>query len=96
MRFYAFREGSIKLDDKDIKDYNRKALRLSFGLVLQEPWLFSGSILDNLKYGKKEATDEEVIIAAKKANCHDFIMNLKDGYLTKLDENSNLSTGQKQ
>ncbi|WP_051615787.1 ABC transporter ATP-binding protein [Haploplasma modicum] len=96
MRFYDVREGSIKLDDKDIKDYNRKALRLSFGLVLQEPWLFSGSILDNLKYGKKEATDEEVIIAAKKANCHDFIMNLKDGYLTKLDENSNLSTGQKQ
>lgn len=96
MRFYNIRSGKITIDDKEIHDYNRKALRLSFGLVLQEPWLFGGTIMDNLKYGKKDATKEEVIEASKKANCHSFIMNLKDGYDTKLDEKTNLSTGQRQ
>ena len=96
MRYYDVNSGSIVLDGKDIRDYNRNALRLSFGLVLQEPWLFNGTIAANLKYGRKEASDELMIEAAKKANCHDFIMNLKDGYNTKLGDNSNLSVGQRQ
>jgi len=96
MKYYNINSGSITIDGKDIDDYNRKALRLSFGLVLQEPWLFGGTIEANLKYGKKRATKEQVIEAAKKANCHDFIMNLKDGYQTILDDKTNLSTGQKQ
>ncbi|MDY0276957.1 MAG: ABC transporter ATP-binding protein [Acholeplasma sp.] len=96
MRFYEVQNGKIILDGKDIKEYNRKALRLSFGLVLQEPWLFNGTIEDNLKYGNKDATTKEMISAAKKANCHDFIMSLKDGYQTVLGESSNLSVGQKQ
>ena len=96
MRFYDVNSGTIILDGKDIKDYNRKALRLSFGLVLQEPWLFNGTIEQNLKYGKKNATDAEMIEAAKKANCHGFISKLKDGYKTVLSEKVNLSVGQKQ
>lgn len=96
MRFYDIDSGKIYVDNKEIREYNRKALRLSFGLVLQDPWLFGGTILANLKYGKKDATFEEVVEASKKANCHDFIMNLKDGYNTVLDESSNLSVGQKQ
>ncbi|VEU79585.1 ABC transporter ATP-binding protein [Haploplasma axanthum] len=96
MRFYDVNNGAIIVDGKDIRDYNRKALRLSFGLVLQEPWLFNGTIESNLKYGRKDATDEEMIEAAKKANCHDFIMNLKDGYKTRLSDSTNLSVGQKQ
>lgn len=96
MRFYDVNSGSIILDNKDLRDYNRDALRLSFGLVLQEPWLFAGSISDNLKYGNKNVSDELMIEASKKANCHDFIMNLKDGYNTILDDRSNLSIGQKQ
>lgn len=96
MRYYDVNSGSITLDGKDIRDYNRNSLRLSFGLVLQEPWLFNGTIEANLKYGKHDATDEEMIKAAKQANCHDFIMNLKDGYKTKLGDSSNLSVGQRQ
>lgn len=96
MRFYNIDSGNIILDGKDIKDYNRNALRLSFGLVLQEPWLFSGTIAQNLKYGKKNATQEEMIEAAKKANAHNFIMKLNKGYDTVLDEKVNLSLGQKQ
>lgn len=96
MRFYDVNKGNIVLDNKDIKEYNRRALRLSFGLVLQEPWLFGGSIEANLKYGKKDASDEEMISAAKKANAHDFIVSLKDGYQTILDESTTLSIGQKQ
>src|SRR5690554_2515569 len=72
MRFYEINDGSITLDGKDLREYNRKALRLSFGLVLQEPWLFGGSIKANLKYGRKDISDEEMIDAAKKANCHNL------------------------
>ena len=96
MRFYDIRSGEIIIDGKKIKEYNRKALRLSFGLVLQEPWLFGGTIFDNLTYGKKRATMEQVIEASKKANCHNFITNLKDGYDTVLDDKTNLSVGQRQ
>jgi len=96
IRFYNVNDGEILLDGKNIKDYNRKILRLSFGLVLQEPWLFGGSIKDNIKYGKNDASLNEVIKAAKKAHCHDFIMMQKDGYDTILKDNNNLSLGQKQ
>ena len=96
MRFYDVNSGEIVLNGKNIKEYNRKSLRLSFGLVLQEPWLFGGTIKQNLKYGKKDVSDEEIIKAAKRANCHDFIVNLKDGYDTVLDDRTNLSVGQKQ
>lgn len=96
MRFYDLQSGEIYLDGKNIVDYNRKALRQSFGLVLQDPWLFSGSILENLRYGRSKATLDEVIAAAKKANVHQFIVNLKDGYDTIIDESINFSTGQKQ
>lgn len=96
MRYYEINEGSITLDGKELKNYNRKALRLSFGLVLQEPWLFGGTIKANLKYGRKNLSDDAMIEAAKKANCHNFISNLKNGYDTVLDDSTNLSTGQKQ
>src|SRR5690554_500473 len=96
MRFYDVNSGEIVLNGKNIKEYNRKSLRLSFGLVLQKPWLFGGTIKQNLKYGKKDVSDEEIIKAAKRANCHDFIVNLKDGYDTVLDDRTNLSVGQKQ
>lgn len=96
MRFYEIDSGDILVDGKSIKNYNRNVLRQSFGLVLQEPWLFAGTIKNNLKYGKEDTTDEEIISAAKKANAHDFIMNLKHGYDTVIDDSVNLSTGQKQ
>ncbi len=96
MRYYDIDKGSISLDGRNIRSYTRNDLRLNFGLVLQEPWLFNGSIADNLKYGRKDATDHEMIEAAKKANCHDFISKLKNGYDTILGEDLNLSVGQKQ
>jgi len=96
MRYYEIDQGSIILDGKDLRDYNRKTLRLSFGLVLQEPWLFGGTIKANLKYGRKDISDDKMIEAAKKANCHNFISNLKNGYDTILDDSTNLSTGQRQ
>ncbi|CCV64827.1 ABC transporter, permease and ATP-binding protein [Alteracholeplasma palmae J233] len=96
MRYYDVNNGKIILDGKDIKSYNRNALRMSFGLVLQEPWLFNGTIEDNLKYGKKDATLEEIVEAAKKANCHSFISKLSQGYQTVLGDDINLSVGQKQ
>ncbi|WP_107572464.1 ABC transporter ATP-binding protein [Clostridioides difficile] len=97
MRFYDVNIGSILIDGHNIKDFNRSELREMFGMVLQDTWLFSGSIMENIRYGKLNATDEEVIEAAKSAHVHRFIKTLPDGYNMKLNEEaSNVSQGQKQ
>lgn len=97
MRFYDVNTGAIKVDGHDIRDFNRSELRELFGMVLQDTWLFNGSILENIRYGRLDATDEEVIEAAKAAHAHRFIMAQPDGYQTILDEEtSNISQGQKQ
>ncbi|HBF8198136.1 TPA: ABC transporter ATP-binding protein [Clostridioides difficile] len=97
MRFYDVNSGSILIDGHNIKDFNRSELREMFGMVLQDTWLFSGSIMENIRYGKLNATDEEVIEAAKSAHVHRFIKTLPDGYKMKLNEEaSNVSQGQKQ
>lgn len=97
MRFYDVNSGSIKVDGHDIRNFNRSELREAFGMVLQDTWLFNGTIKENIRYGKLDATDEEVIAAAKSANVHHFIKTLNDGYDMVLDEEaSNVSQGQKQ
>ncbi len=97
MRFYELNSGSIMIDGHDIKEYTRKDLRSLFGMVLQDAWLFNGTIKENLKYGKQDATDEEVIEAAKVANVDHFIRTLDHGYDTVINEESNnVSQGQKQ
>ncbi|QIL46626.1 ABC transporter ATP-binding protein [Vagococcus coleopterorum] len=96
-RFYNVDNGEILLDGKDIRDISLHSLRDQIGIVLQESVLFGGTIRDNIVFGKPEATDEEMIDAAKQANIHDFIMSLEDGYDTKVsDENNIFSVGQKQ
>jgi ATP-binding cassette subfamily B protein len=96
-RFYDPNEGSIKVDGIDLRDLEIENLRKKIGIVLQENFLFSGTILENIKYGKLKATEEEVMEAAKKVSAHDFIMELKDGYDTIVGERgSNLSEGQRQ
>ncbi|MFP7298505.1 ABC transporter ATP-binding protein [Neobacillus niacini] len=96
-RFYDVTEGRILLDGHDIREYTRDSLRSCFGFVLQDTYLFSGSIKENIKYGKPEASDEEVIQAAKMANAHAFIRRLPNQYETSLSENGgNLSQGQRQ
>ena len=97
MRFYDVNSGAIYVDGKNIKDYNRQELRTHFGMVLQDTWLFSGSIKDNIKYGKLDATDEQVKQAAKAAHVDHFIKTLPSGYDMVLNEEaSNVSQGQKQ
>lgn len=97
MRFYDVNSGSIKLDGHDLKDYNRNELRSAFGMVLQDTWLFKGSIMENIRYGRLDATDEEVIAAAKSAHAHHFIKTLPGGYNFELNEEaSNVSAGQRQ
>ena len=97
MRFYDLNGGSIKVDGYDIKDFNRSSLREMFGMVLQDTCLFSGTIMENIRYGRLDATDEEVIAAAKAAHVHNFIMQQPGGYDMVLDEEtSNISQGQKQ
>lgn len=97
MRFYDVNSGSIKIDGHDIKDFNRSELRESFGMVLQDTWLFKGTIMENIRYGRLDATDEEVIEAAKAAHAHRFIQTLPGGYEMELNEDaSNVSQGQKQ
>ena len=97
MRFYDIDRGSIKINDKDIRDVSRKNLRSLFGMVLQDSWLFRGTIYENILYGREDATREEVIEAAKKAYCHSFIEKLPRGYETMLNEEaSNISQGQRQ
>ena len=96
-RFYEISQGSITIDGVDIRDYSRDSLRRNFGIVLQDTYLFSGTIKENIMYGKEDATDSEIISAAKIANAHRFISRLPDGYDTVLSEGgSNLSAGQKQ
>lgn len=97
MRFYDIDRGSIKINDKDIREVSRKNLRSLFGMVLQDSWLFRGTIYENILYGREDATREEVIEAAKKAYCHSFIEKLPRGYDTMLNEEaSNISQGQRQ
>ena len=97
MRFYELNSGKILISGHDIKDYTRKDLRSLFGMVLQDAWLFSGTIEENLKYGKMDATHEEVVEAAKIANVDHFIQTLDHGYNTIInEESSNISQGQKQ
>ncbi|WP_339796646.1 ABC transporter ATP-binding protein [Paenibacillus sp. FSL R5-0744] len=97
MRFYDVDRGSIKIDGVDIKTITRDSLRRNFGMVLQDTWLFGGTIRDNIAYGKPGATEEEIIAAAKAANAHSFIKRLPEGYDTKISgSGDNLSQGQKQ
>lgn len=97
MRFYDVNSGSIKVDGTDIRDFRRADLRKLFGMVLQDTWLFKGTIMENIRYGRLDATDEEVIAAAKAANAHHFIKTLPGGYQMELNEEaSNVSQGQKQ
>lgn len=97
MRFYDVNSGAILIDGHNLKDFNRSELRELFGMVLQDTWLFHGSIKDNIRYGKLDATDEEVIAAAKAAHVHRFVQTLPNGYNMELNEEaSNVSQGQKQ
>ena len=97
MRFYDVGSGSIKVDGHDVRDFNRDDLRKMFGMVLQDTWLFKGSIEDNIRYGRLDATHEEVVEAAKAARAHRFIKTLPGGYQMELNEEaSNVSQGQKQ
>jgi len=96
-RFYDIDEGSITVDGVDIRDIDRDTLRQNIAMVLQDTHLFSGTIMENIRYGRPDATDEEVIAAAKTASAHSFIMRLSDGYNTKIDgDGANLSQGQRQ
>ncbi len=97
MRFYDVNGGSILVDGHDIRDFNRSELREVFGMVLQDTWLFNGTIMENIRYGRLDATDEEVIAAAKAAYVHHFIQTLPGGYEMELNEDAtNISQGQKQ
>ena len=97
MRFYDLQSGKIKIDGHDICDFTRSDLRDLFGMVLQDTWLYNGSIMENIRYGKQEATDAQVIDAAKAAHVHSFVKTLPDGYNMILNEEaSNVSQGQKQ
>ena len=97
MRFYDVDAGSITLNGHNVRDFDRSALREGFGMVLQDTWLFKGTIMENIRYGRLDATDEEVIAAAKAANADHFIRTLPGGYQMELNEDaSNVSQGQKQ
>ena len=97
LRYYDVNKGSIKVDGEDIRDYSRSDLRSLFGMVLQDTWLFNGTIMDNLRYGKLDASDEDVINAAKAVHIDHFIHTLPDGYNMVInEESSNISSGQKQ
>lgn len=97
MRFYELNEGRILIDGHDINEFTREELRSQFGMVLQDTWLFSGTIMENIRYGRLDATDEEVIEAAKAAHAHRFIQTLPEGYNMVINEEANnISQGQKQ
>ena len=97
MRFYDINEGEILIDGHSIRDFARDDLRALFGMVLQDTWLYNASIKDNIRYGKLDAGDEEVMLAAKAAQVHHFVRTLPDGYNMILNEEaSNVSQGQKQ
>ena len=96
-RFYDIQEGSITIDGVDIRDYKRKELRKNIAMVLQDTHLFTGTVMENIRYGRLDATDDEVIAAAKTASAHSFIMRLSDGYNTVIEgDGANLSQGQRQ
>ena len=96
-RFYDVNSGMLLIDGRDIRDYTQKSLRRNIGIVQQDVYLFSGDVLENIRYGRPDATDEEVILAARQANAHDFIMGLPDGYHTDIGQRGiKLSGGQKQ
>src|SRR5262249_49042585 len=96
-RFYEVTEGKVLLDGKNIRDVSLRSLRKNIGVVQQDAYLFAGTVLDNIRYGKLDASTEEIIQAAKKANAHDFIMELPDGYHTDIGQHGvKLSGGQKQ
>lgn len=96
-RFYDANKGTIYIDDKNIKDYKIFYLRSQIGIVLQEPFIFSGTIAENITFRKEDVTENEIIEAAKLANIHDFILSLPDGYETdEGDMGNSLSVGQKQ
>ena len=97
MRFYDVDSGAILVDGHDVRSFNRTKLREAFGMVLQDTWLFKGTIMENIRYGRLDATNEEVIAAAKAAHVHHFIQTLPGGYQMELNEDaSNVSQGQKQ
>lgn len=97
MRFYDVLDGCVKVDGKDIRDYTRRSLRSAYAMVLQDTWLFQGTIFDNIAYGKENATMEEVVAVAKATHIHQFIMQLPEGYQTIVSEDGgNISKGQKQ
>lgn len=97
MRFYDLNSGDIYLDGINVKEFDKKEVRNAFGMVLQDTWLFKGTIMENIRYGRLDATDEEVIAAAKEAHAHHFIQTLPEGYNMELNEEaSNVSQGQKQ
>ena len=96
MRFYDTNSGSISVDGNDIRSVTRDSLRLSYGMVLQETWIFEGTVRENIAYGKQDATDEEIIAAAKAAHCDSFIRRMKNGYDTVISNNDGISQGQKQ
>jgi ATP-binding cassette subfamily B protein len=97
MRFYDVNSGAILLDGHDVRDFDRSDLREGFGMVLQDTWLFQGTIMENIRYGRLDATDDEVIEAAKAAHAHHFIQTLPGGYQMELNEDAtNVSQGQKQ
>lgn len=97
MRYYDLNEGNIKIDRHDINEFTREDLRNNMGMVLQDTWLFSGTIMENIRYGRLDATDEEVIEAAIAAHADSFIRTLPDGYNMEINEEAdNISQGQKQ
>ena len=97
MRFYEPDSGTIKVENRNVTDFTRRSLRLNFGMVLQDTWLKKGTVRENIAYGKPDASDEEIIAAAKVAHIHNFIMRLENGYDTVLDDDGgNISQGQKQ
>ena len=97
MRYYDVNDGSIKIDGVDIRDFTRDGLRSQFAMVLQDTWLFNGTVMENIRYGKPDATDEEVIAAAKTAQAHDFITATDKGYDYMLSsKGTNVSGGQRQ
>ena len=97
MRFYEPDSGTIKVENRNVTDFTRRSLRLNFGMVLQDTWLKKGTVRENIAYGKPDASDEEIIAAAKSAHIHNFIMRLENGYDTVLDDDGgNISQGQKQ
>lgn len=97
MRFYDVNQGAILVDGYNVKEFSRHDLRNEFGMVLQDTWLFKGTIMENIRYGRLDATDEEVIAAAKAAHAHHFIQTLPGGYQMELNEEAtNVSQGQKQ